>query len=233
MKYDDVTANLKLQTFLMTQSEIINKTIAFVKETLKGAEGGHDYFHIERVHKNVTRIAATENVNSFIVELGALLHDIADAKFHDGDENIGPAKARSFLQTLKVDDAVIDHVENIIQNISFKGGNFTASFSSPELAVVQDADRLDALGAIGIARAFNYGGFKNREMYNPEIKPDMEMTKEAYKKSTAPTINHFYEKLLLLKDRMNTATGKKMAAERHLFMEKYLEQFYSEWDGEK
>ena len=233
MKYDDVTANLKLQTFLMTQSEIINKTIAFVKETLKGAEGGHDYFHIERVHKNVTRIAATENVNSFIVELGALLHDIADAKFHDGDENIGPAKARSFLQTLKVDDAVIDHVENIIQNISFKGGNFTASFSSPELAVVQDADRLDALGAIGIARAFNYGGFKNREMYNPEIKPDMEMTKEAYKKSAAPTINHFYEKLLLLKDRMNTATGKKMAAERHLFMEKYLEQFYSEWDGEK
>ena len=217
----------------MDQPGIINKTIVFVKESLQGAEGGHDWLHIERVYNNAKKIASTEKVNSFIVELGALLHDIADAKFNDGDENIGPEKAKAFLQTLKVDDPVIEHVENIIRNISFKGGNFTASFSSPELDVVQDADRLDAMGAIGIARAFNYGGFKNREIYNPEIKPDMEMTKEAYKKSTAPTINHFYEKLLLLKDRMNTATGKKMAAGRHLFMEKYLEQFYNEWEGER
>ena len=217
----------------MTQPEIINKKIVFVKETLKAAEGGHDWWHIERVYNNAKKIAATENVNHFIVELGALLHDIADAKFHEGDKNIGPAKARAFLQILKVEDDVIDHVEKIIRNISFKGGNFAAAFSSPELAVVQDADRLDAMGAIGIARAFNYGGFKNREMYNPGIKPDMEMTKEAYKKSAAPTINHFYEKLLLLKERMNTSTGKKMAAERHLFMEKYLEQFYNEWDGKK
>ena len=217
----------------MDQPGIINKTIVFVRESLQGAEGGHDWLHIERVYNNAKKIASTEKVNSFIVELGALLHDIADAKFNDGDENIGPEKAKAFLQTLKVDDPVIEHVENIIRNISFKGGNFTASFSSPELDVVQDADRLDAMGAIGIARAFNYGGFKNREIYNPEIKPDMEMTKEAYKKSTAPTINHFYEKLLLLKDRMNTATGKKMAAERHVFMEKYLEQFYNEWEGER
>jgi len=217
----------------MDQPGIINKTIVFVKESLQGAEGGHDWLHIERVYNNAKKIASTEKVNSFIVELGALLHDIADAKFNDGDENIGPEKAKAFLQTLKVDDPVIEHVENIIRNISFKGGNFTASFSSPELDVVQDADRLDAMGAIGIARAFNYGGFKNREIYNPEIKPDMEMTKEAYKKSAAPTINHFYEKLLLLKDRMNTATGKKMAAGRHLFMEKYLEQFYNEWEGER
>ena len=233
MKYDDVTANLKLQTFLMTQSEIINNTIAFVKDTLKGAEGGHDYFHIERVYNNAKKISATENVNSFIVELGALLHDIADAKFHDGDENIGPQKAKEFLRSLSVDEKVIDHVENIIRNISFKGGNITATFSSPELFVVQDADRLDAIGAIGIARAFNYGGFKNREIYNPTIPPDMQMDKEAYKKSNAPTLNHFYEKLLLLKDRMNTTTGKKMATERHAFMEKYLEQFFYEWKGEK
>ena len=217
----------------MDQPGIINKTIVFVKESLRGAEGGHDWLHIERVYNNAKKIASTEKVNSFIVELGALLHDIADAKFNDGNENIGPEKARAFLQILKVNDEVINHIENIIRNISFKGGNFTASFSSPELDVVQDADRLDAMGAIGIARAFNYGGFKNREIYNPEIKPDMEMTKEAYKKSAAPTINHFYEKLLLLKDRMNTATGKKMAAGRHLFMEKYLEQFYNEWEGER
>jgi len=217
----------------MNEKDIIHKTIAFVKETLQGAEGGHDWWHIERVYNNTKTIAAKEPVNIFIAELGALLHDIADAKFHDGDEEVGPRKAREFLQSLQVDEDVIDQVENIIRNISFKGGNFTKPFSSPELAVVQDADRLDALGAIGIARAFNYGGFKNREMYNPSVKPDMEMDKETYKKSSAPTINHFYEKLLLLKDRMNTATGKMMAAERHLFMEKYLEQFYAEWDGNK
>ncbi|MFT3910634.1 MAG: HD domain-containing protein [Ferruginibacter sp.] len=215
----------------MQQTDTINRTINFVKETLKGAEGGHDWFHIERVWKNAKTIAATEKVNMFVVELAALLHDIADAKFHDGNENIGPEKATEFLKSLQVDDEVIKHVEAIMRNISFKGGNFKADFSSPELAVVQDADRLDALGAIGIARAFNYGGFKNRELYNPSVKPDMEMNKETYKKSTAPTINHFYEKLLLLKDRMNTGTGKRMAEERHVFMETYLDQFYKEWEG--
>lgn len=217
----------------MTETEIIKQTIAFVKQSLQGAEGGHDWWHIERVHNNTKAIAATEPVNMFIAELGALLHDIADSKFHDGDENIGPQKAKTFLQSLSVDEKVIDHVENIIRNISFKGGNITTTFSSVELTVVQDADRLDAMGAIGIARAFNYGGFKNREIYNPAITPDMQMDKEVYKKSNAPTLNHFYEKLLLLKDRMNTTTGKKMAAERHAFMEKYLEQFYGEWNGKK
>ena len=221
------------QQKLMTENEIITNSIAFVKESLVGAEAGHDWWHIERVYNNAKKIAATEKLNTFIVELGALLHDIADAKFHDGNEEIGPAKARAFLETMKVDEDTIAHVENIIRHISFKGGNFSTAFSSPELAVVQDADRLDALGAIGIARAFNYGGFKNREMYNPAIKPDLEMTKETYKKSAAPTINHFYEKLLLLKDRMNTATGKKMAAARDQFMQAYLEEFFGEWEGNK
>ena len=216
----------------MQEQEIINSTINFVQTTLQGAEGGHDWFHIERVWRNSKAIATTENVNMFIVELAALLHDIADAKFNDGNENIGPEKARAFLQSSGVDEIIIQHVENIIRNISFKGGNFAAGFSSPELAVVQDADRLDALGAIGIARAFNYGGFKNRTLYDPSIKPDLQMDKETYKKTSAPTINHFYEKLLLLKDRMNTATGKRMAEKRHEYMSHYLEQFYKEWQGE-
>ncbi len=215
----------------MHEEEIIAQTIAFVKKELAGAEGGHDWWHIERVWKNAKLIAQHEKANNFIVVLAALLHDIADAKFHDGNENTGPEKARTFLESLAVENEIIDHLENIIKNISFKGGDFDPSFHSLELAIVQDADRLDALGAIGIARAFNYGGFKNREMYNPFIKPDMQMTKEAYKKSTAPTINHFYEKLLLLKDRMNTQAGRKLAEERHLFMETFLEQFYKEWEG--
>ncbi len=215
----------------MKEQEIINNTIDFVKMTLHGAEGGHDWFHIERVWKNAKAIAAIEKANMFVVELAALLHDIADAKFHDGNENTGPQKARSFLFEQAVNEETIQHVEQIIRNISFKGGNFKAGFSSPELAVVQDADRLDALGAIGIARAFNYGGFKNRVLYDPAIKPDMEMDKETYKKATAPTINHFYEKLLLLKDRMNTGTGKRMAAQRHEYMMGYLDEFYAEWEG--
>jgi uncharacterized protein len=217
----------------MNEEEILNATIRFVKNELKGAEGGHDWWHIERVVKNAGLISHSEPVNYFIVELASLLHDVADAKFHDGDEDAGPLKARVFLKGLQVKEEIIAHVENIIRNISFKGGNFINHFSSPELAVVQDADRLDAMGAIGIARAFNYGGFMNREIYNPSIKPDLQMTREAYKKSSAPTINHFYEKLLLLKDRMQTKTGKKIAEERHKFMDIFLEQFYNEWEGKK
>ncbi len=217
----------------MQEEEIISETILFVKKELEGAEGGHDWWHIERVWKNAKFINNYEKANTFTIELAALLHDIADAKFHNGDENTGPQNASVFLKSLSIPNDIVDHVENIIRSISFKGGNFSSSFHSLELAIVQDADRLDALGAIGIARAFNYGGFKNREMFNPSIKPDTKMTKEMYKKSTAPTINHFYEKLLLLKDRMNTETGKKLAEERHRFMEIFLEQFYKEWDGEK
>lgn len=216
----------------LDNNSLINYTIDYVKKELAGAEAGHDWWHIERVWKNARKIAATESVNMLIVELGALLHDIADAKFHDGDENMGPAKARNFLTSVGTDETIINEVEMIIRHISFKGGNFDKTYTSKELDVVQDADRLDALGAIGIARAFQYGGFKNREIYNPGIPADLAMDKEAYKKSTAPTINHFYEKLLLLKDRMNTNTGKQMAADRHSFMEQYLEQFYREWEGE-
>ena len=216
---------------VLDNNSLISNTIDYVRKELAGAEAGHDWWHIERVWKNARKIAASETVNLLIVELGALLHDIADAKFHDGDENIGPAKARNFLASEGTDESVINEVEMIIRHISFKGGNFNKTYTSKELDVVQDADRLDALGAIGIARAFQYGGFKNREIYNPGIPADLYMDKEAYKKSTAPTINHFYEKLLLLKDRMNTNTGKQMAAERHSFMEQYLEQFYKEWEG--
>ena len=217
----------------MTNQNLLNETIAFVKKELENAEGGHDWFHIERVYKNAVLIANGETCDILIVQLGALLHDIADSKFHDGDETIGPKKAKLFLESKHVPENTIEHVINIIENISFKGGHETKKFSSLELDIVQDADRLDAIGAIGIARTFNYGGFKNRAIYNPEIKPNLNMSKEEYKNSDAPTINHFYEKLLLLKDRMNTKTGKEIAAQRHEFMEQFLTQFYAEWNGEK
>lgn len=216
----------------MNTEEIINQTVEFVKQTLADAEGGHDWWHIWRVWQLSKKIAETEQASLFVVELGALLHDIADSKFHDGNEALGPQKAREFLSLVGVEEADIRHVENIISHISFKGGNQAQQFRSPELDIVQDADRLDAMGAIGIARTFNYGGFKNRELYNPEMKPNLNMTKTEYKQSTAPTLNHFYEKLLLLKDRMNTPTGKQMAEQRHRFMESYLDEFYKEWNGE-
>lgn len=212
---------------------LINNTIAFVKQQLEGAEGGHDWFHIERVYKNSLLIAKEEECDLTVVQLGALLHDIADSKFHGGDETVGPKTARTFLESQNVDEDVIQHVINIIENISFKGGNFEKKFNSKELEIVQDADRLDAIGAIGVARAFNYGGFKNRVLYNPEIQPNLNMNKEEYKKSDSPTLNHFYEKLLLLKDKMNTSTGLKIAEERHKFMEQFLSQFYAEWEGQK
>ena len=216
---------------MIKESPLILVTKAFVQQELANAEGGHDWFHIERVYKNALIIAEDEDVNIEIVALGALLHDIADAKFHQGDETVGPKKAQQFLQQQNVEPATVEHVIKIIENISFKGGNFQQQFHSKELAIVQDADRLDALGAIGIARTFNYGGFKNRKLYDPAISPKLNMTKEEYKKGDNPTINHFYEKLLLLKDRMNTQKGKQIAQERHLFMEKFLEQFYAEWDA--
>ena len=218
----------------MNKQLIIDNTISFVKKTLKGAEGGHDWFHIERVYNNAKLIAKDEEVDLFIVSLGALLHDIADAKFYDGDETVGPKIAREFLENQLVTEEIIIHIENIINYISFKSSLENGKkFNSPELDVIQDADRLDAIGAIGIARCFNYGGFKNRVLYDPEIIPNLNMSKEEYKKSSSPTINHFYEKLLLLKDKMNTKTGQKIAADRHIYMEQFLEQFYGEWNGEK
>lgn len=216
----------------MGNATLIHHTISFVKQQLEGAEGGHDWFHIQRVYNNALNIAGGEECNLIVVQLGALLHDVADSKFHNGDETVGPRIARAFMESQGVDEQTILHVVAIIENISFKGGNFEKKFSSKELDIVQDADRLDALGAIGIARTFNYGGFKNRPLYDPAIVPVTGMSKEEYKASNAPTLNHFYEKLLLLKNRMNTETGRKIAEGRHRFMESFLAQFYAEWDGE-
>ena len=207
---------------------LINRTIRFVQEKLRGAEAGHDWFHIERVYKNALKINEQENGDVMVVSLAALLHDIADSKFHDGDEELGPRIAGEFLQGIGVGDVMIVHVQQIIKNLSYKSSLGKIDFHSKELDIVQDADRLDAIGAIGIARAFTYGGYKNRVLYDPAIKPDLNMTKEAYKTAANPTINHFYEKLLLLKDLMKTKTGTAMALQRHEFMQLYLDQFYSE-----
>ena len=219
----------------MNDAEIIEKTIEYVRDELGEAEGGHDWFHIQRVFRNTLLIAREEEVDVLVVSLAALLHDIADAKFHGGDEKVGPQKADSFMKSLKIQAKTRRHVVKIIRNISYKNSLGSKSkkkpFSSRELQVVQDADRLDAMGAIGIARAFSYGGYAGRKLYDPEIPPKPKMSKEEYKKSKGPTINHFYEKLLLLKDRMNTAAGKKLAERRHQFMLDYLEEFYREWNG--
>lgn len=209
----------------------IETTINFVKKELQNAESGHDWWHIERVWKTAKAIALEENVDMEVVEFAALLHDIADSKFYNGDEEIGPQRAGDFLKSIAVKEAIIVHVQEIIRNMSFKSSLGEIKFTSSEMLVVQDADRLDAIGAIGIARAFTFGGFKNRVLYDPKIEPQLNQSKEAYKNTNAPTINHFYEKLLLLKDKMNTKTGKKLALERHNFMEGYLKQFYGEWNG--
>lgn len=221
-------------TSSLSNSELIEATIVFVKNTLKNAEGGHDWFHTLRVYNTAKLISKNEDVDSLVVALGALLHDIADSKFYNGDSSIGPKMATEFLTQHKVNSNTIDHVIKIIENTSYSANiNNNSPFKSIELEVVQDADRLEAIGAIGIARAFNYGGFKNRALYNPEITPNLKMTKAEYKASTAPTINHFYEKLLLLKDTMNTKTGLKIAEQRHQYMLGFLEQFYAEWEGKK
>lgn len=211
----------------------IDKTVTFVKDKLKGAESGHDWWHIYRVWNNTKLILETEDADRLVCELTALLHDIADSKFNNGDESIGPRIAAEFLLSIGVESRIIEHVQNIIANMSYKASLGEVNFHSKELEIVQDADRLDAIGAIGIARAFNYGGYKNREIHNPNIKIEKKIEKEAYKNSTAPTINHFYEKLLLLKDKMNTSTGKKIAEQRHIYMEEFLDQFYAEWEGER
>ncbi|HHL57592.1 MAG TPA: HD domain-containing protein [Bacteroidetes bacterium] len=214
------------------EESILSSTEKFVKETLNNAEGGHDWWHIYRVWKLALRIAKEENANLLVVQLAALLHDIADSKFHDGDEELGPRLAGNFLNKMQVDTQVIKHVDAIIRNMSFHKTFEKKKFNSLELQVVQDADRLDAIGAIGIARTFNYGGHKNFPIYDPHIKPETHQTKEAYKNSKAPTINHFYEKLFLLKEMMNTPTGKILAEGRHQYMEDYIVRFMKEWDGE-
>lgn len=209
---------------------LIENTIEFVKEKLDGAEAGHDWFHIERVWKLSKKIAETENCNLEVVELSALLHDIADPKFHSGDETIALKVSREFLESQNASEDTIEQVVFIIKNISFKNRSEAPQHLPVELKIVQDADRLDAIGAIGVARTFNFGGFKNNLMYHPDIEPKLNMSKEEYKKSNGTTINHFYEKLLLLKELMNTEKGKEIAEDRHHFMLSFLDQFYKEWN---
>jgi uncharacterized protein len=221
---------------MIDNQKIIEETIQFVKEKLKDAESGHDWFHIERVWKNSLLISEGEilknpQINLTIIQLGALLHDIADHKFHGGDDSVGPKVAREFLESLQVEENIISAVCNIIQKISFKGSTAKNEMDSCEGLIVQDSDRLDAIGAIGIARTFSYGGYRNRQMYDPQEKPNMNMDWETYKNNKGPTINHFYEKLLLIKDRMNTETGKKIAQKRHDYMCGFLEEFFNEWEG--
>ena len=210
----------------------ITLTINFVKEKLEGAEAGHDWFHIERVWKLSKKIAEKEGGNLEVIELSALLHDIADPKFHNGDETLALKISQNFLEEIHVEGELIEQVLFVFKNISFKNRAEAPENPPLELQIVQDADRLDAIGAIGIARTFNFGGFKNNLMYHPEIKPNLGMNKEEYKKSNGTTINHFYEKLLLLKDLMNTETAKKIASERHDFMLQFLDEFYKEWNVE-
>ncbi|WP_027385679.1 HD domain-containing protein [Chryseobacterium gregarium] len=210
--------------------DLIEHTVEFVKKKLEGAEAGHDWFHIERVWKLSKKIAETEDCNLEVVELAALLHDIADPKFHNGDETLALNVSREFLESWDASEDIIEQVLFIIRNISFKNRGEAPENLPIELKIVQDADRIDAIGAIGIARTFNFGGFKNNLMYDPHIEPKLNMSKEEYKKSNGTTINHFYEKLLLLKDLMNTEKGKKIAGERHDFILNFLDQFYKEWN---
>ena len=214
----------------MTPSPIIDATIEFVKSSMHRSEGGHDWWHIYRVWQNARHIAEKEGgADELVVELGALLHDIADAKFHDGDEAVGPETARAFLQGLHLNGTLVDHVGKIVEHVSFRKSLEGPGWTSRELEIVQDADRLDAIGAIGIARAFSYGGHAGRALFDPTDPPQLSTTGAEYKRRGGPTINHFHEKLLLLKDRMNTATGRAMAAERHEFMKTFLNQFHREW----
>lgn len=216
----------------MNKTKTINKTVNFVKDKLQGEGSGHDWWHILRVWNIAKTIGKKEKVDMFVVELAALLHDIADWKFNDGDELAGARAARVWLESLAIDPEVIDHVCDIIATSSFKGAGVKSEMKTIEGKVMQDADRLDAIGAIGIGRTFAYGGHKGREMYNPNIKPEFHTTAEQYKNNVTPTINHFYEKLLLLKDLMNTNTAKKMAVRRHKFMEEFLKEFFKEWNGQ-
>ncbi|MET3536416.1 HD domain-containing protein [Chryseobacterium limigenitum] len=212
--------------------DIIDNTVEFVKQKLEGAEAGHDWFHIERVWKLSKKIAQDEDCNQDVVELSALLHDIADPKFHNGDETLALMVSREFLEGENTPEDIIEQVLFVIKNISFKNRGEAPKDLPVELKIVQDADRIDAIGAIGVGRTFNFGGFKNNPMYHPDIKPQLNMSKDEYKKSNGTTINHFYEKLLLLKDLMNTEKGKEIAQERHDFMLKFLDQFYKEWNVE-
>lgn len=217
----------------MNKRLIIQQTADHVKKVMQGEGSGHDWWHAYRVWKMAIHIGKREKADMFIVELAALLHDIADYKFNDGDEEIGPKTATMWLKSLGVNENIIEHICQIIRDASFKGANVKSSMKTLEGQIVQDADRLDAIGAIGIARTFAYGGHKGSEIYDPKIKPIMHSSFEEYKRSTPPTIVHFYEKLLLLKNLMNTQTAKSLAQGRHKYMEQYLKKFYKEWGGKE
>jgi len=217
--------------FPASTNALLQGTEKFIRETLAGDCSGHDWWHIDRVRRNALHIAASEGADLFVVELAALLHDVADWKFHDGDDTAGPRAARAWLARNEVDTVTIDQVCEIIASLSFKGAGVATEMKTIEGKCVQDGDRLDAIGAIGIARAFAFGGHFGRAMYDPDVAPEQHQSFAAYKSKGGPTINHFYEKLLLLKDRMQTATGRQLAAERHVFMEGFLKQFFSEWNG--
>ncbi len=213
------------------QQKIIEKIAGAAEQKLAGEGSGHDWWHIVRVWNMAKHIAKCEGSNFFVVELAALLHDIADWKFHAGDDTVGPQLARDILEKHSAPAETIDHVCDIIAKMSFKGAGVKTEMKTLEGRVVQDADRLDAIGAIGVARTFAYGGHKNRSIYDPNKKPAMHQSKEEYFESESPTINHFYEKLLLLKDRLNTKAAQELAEGRHRFMEEYLARFLQEWDG--
>ena len=215
----------------MNEQLVIKKTAAHMKELLSGEGSGHDWWHTYRVWKDVIRIGKQEKADLFVVQLTALLHDIADYKLHGGDENIGPKRAREWLESMQVDEKTISCVCRIIFDMPFKGAKVESKMKTLEGKVVQDADRLDAIGAIGIARCFTYSGHKGRGIYNPEVKPDMHESFDQYKKNLSPAINHFYEKLLLLKGQMNTKAAKRIAEGRHKVMEQYLDRFFKEWEG--
>lgn len=214
----------------MNKKQIINKTAHHIKTKLTGDNSGHDWWHIYRVWKNAVRIGEREKADLFVIELAALLHDIADWKFHGGNDNVGPKLAREWLEKLSVDEKVIFHVCRIVKNVSFKGAGVINKINTIEGMAVQDADRLDAIGAMGISRTFAYGGSAGREIYNPEIKIKKHKTFKQYRNSKSSSINHFYEKLLLLKGLMNTSAAKKMAGKRHEFMKKFLDEFFREWE---
>ena len=215
----------------MDRNRVVARTLAFVREQLQGEASGHDWWHVHRVWRSAVAIGTEEGADLYVVQLAALLHDIADAKFHDGDEEIGPRTAAAWLRSLDVDDQTVEHVAAIIRGVSFKGAGVQTPMPTWEGMVVQDADRLDALGAIGIARAFAYGGARGRVLYDPELALVLHATVDEYRSHQRSTFHHFSEKLLLLKDRMNTESARQIASERHRFMEHFVREFYAEWEG--
>lgn len=213
------------------EEHVIKRTIEFVKNKLKNEGSGHDWWHVYRVWKLALKIAKEEkNVDLFVIQLSALLHEIADWKF--GDETSRLNEVREFLENMNVNEEIISHVCEIVSSISFKGAGVVSKMKTREGMIVQDADRLDALGAIGIARCFAFGAIRGQPIYDPEIKPRLHKSFEEYRNAKTTSINHFYEKLLLLKDLMNTETAKKIAEERHNFMEQFLDKFFKEWEEE-